>query len=87
MAQLNEKQAYQAMILYLQEIYRRTASEDIGALLGEMSLLPDGSAADPAAWLDWLQQVHHVLGVNFDPSETDLNLALTPAVRQRKVGT
>jgi len=52
-ATLTERDAYAAMFAFLEELYRRTASDELGALLGGMSLLQDGGTADPAIWADW----------------------------------
>ena len=59
--QLTRKQAFEAMVLYLEEFYNRTLSDDVGALLGQLILLEDGSTADPAAWYDWVECVEKVL--------------------------
>jgi hypothetical protein len=56
-ASLTDKQAFEAMIHFLELHYQRTKSDDLGALLGDLQLLKDGSTADPAAWQDWLQCV------------------------------
>lgn len=45
---LTENEAYRAMYLFLLAYWRRTASSDIAALRGEISLLDDGTPADPA---------------------------------------
>ena len=47
------RQAYSAMYIFLEEYYQLTKSDDIGGLLGSMSLLPDGGSADPAILEDW----------------------------------
>jgi hypothetical protein len=53
MPTLTEQQAYVAMFSFLEEEYRISKSEDIGILLGSMSLLPDGSPADRAFIEQW----------------------------------
>jgi hypothetical protein len=58
MNQLSEKQAYAAMFAFLEHRYDMTKSDDLGALLGSMSLLPDGKTVDPAIWEDWLDAMH-----------------------------
>ena len=50
-------EAYLAMYEFIVELYQRTNSGDLGSLLGDISLLSDGTTADPAAWRDWLQCV------------------------------
>jgi hypothetical protein len=53
---LNEKQAYDAMVRFLDAYWERGGrkSEDLAGLLGSLSLLPDGTPADAAMWEDWL---------------------------------
>ncbi|AXQ31788.1 hypothetical protein D0B54_18010 [Solimonas sp. K1W22B-7] len=59
---LSKKDAYRAMILFLEQEFRATKSEDIAALLSSLQFLPDGIPADPAAWEDWEDCVGRVLG-------------------------
>lgn len=74
---LSVKEAYAAMFSYLEDLYEREHSDDVGVLLGGMSLLQDGSTADPAAWSDWeaairrvrAQRVH--VGLGFKPHDPD----------------
>ena len=54
---MDDKVAYLAMFDFLDRRYQLTQSDDIGALLGAMSLLEDGGTADPALWNDWLSSV------------------------------
>ena len=54
---LNEKEAYNAMVSFLDSYYQRTKSDDVGSLLGDLMMLSDGTTADPAAWEDWLQAI------------------------------
>ncbi len=58
---LTEEQAYLAMFSFLETEYLLTSSDEIGGLLGGMSLLPDGSTADPAVKDQWKEAVAHVL--------------------------
>ena len=53
--QLSEKEAYAAMYIYLEKFYEITKSDDVGGLLGSMSILSDGSTADPAIWEEWIE--------------------------------
>jgi hypothetical protein len=46
---VTELQAFNAMRKFLEMYYQRTASDDIGSLLGDLQILRDGSTADPAA--------------------------------------
>ena len=57
MRNLSVHEAYAAMFAFLENRYRLTESDEIGALLGSMSLLPDGGTADPALWEDWLKAI------------------------------
>jgi hypothetical protein len=54
---LDTKIAYLAMFHFLDSYYQATKSGDVGGLLGGLSLLQDGSSADPAMWQDWLEAV------------------------------
>jgi hypothetical protein len=45
------------MFAFLESRYRLTDSDDLGALLGSMSLLPGGGTADPAIWEDWVNAI------------------------------
>jgi hypothetical protein len=60
MESLTTRDAYAAMYAILEDVYRRTGSDDLGVLLGGMSTLPDGGTADPAAWADWEDAVRRV---------------------------
>lgn len=61
MNKLTDKQAYAAMFHFLEQIYLRTKSDDLGGLLGSMSLLQDGLTADPAMLKDWNKSVEYAL--------------------------
>lgn len=56
MTQLTEKQAYLAMFAFLDKQFSLGCTE-LGALLGSMALLPDGSPADQALARDWSEAV------------------------------
>lgn len=71
--QLSQHQAYLAMYAFLSEIYTRTHSDELGALLGSMSLLPDGGTADPAIRHEWQAAVAAALA-----GEVDATMALSP---------
>lgn len=55
---LTELEAFKAMVYFLEKYYQRTASDDIGSLLGDLQLLQDGGTADPAAWEDWILAIN-----------------------------
>ncbi len=66
MAELTGHQAYLAMFAFLETEWRRTQSPDIGGLLGSLSLLHDGSPADPAVIEDWKAAVARALSGSVD---------------------
>lgn len=49
-----DAEAFRAMFVFLEEYYLRTKSNDVGALLGSMSILPNGKPLDAAMWTEWL---------------------------------
>ncbi len=60
MNKLTEKQAYLAMIEFLDDYYQQTQSDEIGEILGSLQLLEDGKPADPAMWEDWLKSIEKI---------------------------
>jgi hypothetical protein len=58
---LTELQAFNAMRKFLEGYYERTHSDDLGSLLGDLQLFPEGGTFDPAAWHDWIRSVKEVL--------------------------
>ena len=60
MNKFETQQAYLAMFEFLDSYYQLTKSDDIGVLLGSMSLLQDGKPADSALWNDWLRATEKV---------------------------
>lgn len=54
---LTEKEAYQAMFMFLEHFYSTTDSDELGWMLGSMSFLEDGSTADSAMWEIWLESI------------------------------
>ena len=61
MSTMTDKEAYAAMFHFLESIYKRTGSNELGGLLGSMSVLADGSPADPAVAGDWQEAVTYAL--------------------------
>lgn len=57
---MNEIEAYKAMQIFLEEIYNRTSSDDIGSLLGDMIIQGDGNPSDIALWSDWINAIEKV---------------------------
>lgn len=66
MEKLTAEQAFKVMVIYLEGIYARTRSDDVGGLLGDLMLRADGTTADPAAWSDWLAGVKAVMADSQD---------------------
>lgn len=54
-------QAFNAMTIFFNDYYEKTASDNMGSLLGDMRLLEDGTTADTAAWHQWINDVEVVL--------------------------
>lgn len=62
------------MFAFLDKYYQSTRSDEVGRLLGGMSLLADGGTADPAYWKEWEECVQRVQSGNL--SEGDIQLRL-----------
>jgi hypothetical protein len=58
---MTDKQAYAAMYYFLKQLYKRTKSDHLGGFLGDMSVLQNGSTADPAMLHDWDEAVGYAL--------------------------
>jgi hypothetical protein len=58
---LTPNEAYLAMIAFLQSYWERGNSSEVAALLGSLSLLPDGKPADAAVASDWNEAVRAAL--------------------------
>lgn len=54
--------AYKAMFRFLEKYYALSKADEIGALLGSMSLdiFQGEMPADPAMWVDWMEAVREV---------------------------
>ena len=63
---LTEKQAYMAMFRFLEILYETTGEDYLGGLLGDLSLLEDGSSADQAMLISWKKAVHDVVNNKVD---------------------
>jgi hypothetical protein len=48
-------EAFYAMHIFLEDYFKITSSDSIGALLSCMHFLDDGEPADSAFWEDWLK--------------------------------
>ena len=72
MVALTEKQAYAAMVLFLDRYCRNTRSSETGALVSGMHFVTDGDSFetfDPAYWHEWLEDVQTVLDASNTPEE------------------
>jgi hypothetical protein len=58
---LTARQAYLCMFEFLRRHYERCPTDEVGGLLGDLSLLQDGQPADSANAADWAQAVTAVL--------------------------
>jgi hypothetical protein len=58
-ARLTEKQAFEAMRLFLKQFYERAGNE-METLLADITVESDGGTLDPAAWDDWQRCVRSV---------------------------
>ena len=65
MQTLNPQQAYAAMYAFLKKQHSLSKSEELAMLLGSMSLLPDGSPADPAMLEDWSEAIEAAIDGRF----------------------
>ena len=54
---MSMEDAYRAMLVFLEQAYELTRSEDLAGLLGGWQLTVDGGTMDPAAWQDWVKAV------------------------------
>lgn len=68
MSQLTDRQAFEAMVLFLEQFYDRTQSDDIAGLLSDLMIAADNQTADPAAWQDWLSCVEKISPANIPAS-------------------
>ena len=54
---MTPREAYLAMFSFLDEYYRIAPSNDLGGLLGSLSLLEDGQPADSAIADEWVSAI------------------------------
>ena len=81
---LTSRQAYFAMFEFLRRHFERGPTDEIGGIVDGLSLLEDGTAADPAMWLDWEEATAAVLAaerMSGGYREFDLRLADAPPDR------
>ncbi|MEP6467039.1 MAG: hypothetical protein ABJB05_12085 [Parafilimonas sp.] len=59
---LTTREAYIAMIFFLEDTLTRIKSDDLAGLLGDLSINnDDNKPMDPAMWKDWLNAVQKTL--------------------------
>ncbi|MEC5211366.1 hypothetical protein RCH20_002450 [Psychrobacter sp. PL15] len=68
---LTHQEAYEAMFAFLEDYYNRSKSNEIGGLLGSMSLI-EGRPVDSALWDDWCDAIEKSFE---DPNGAQLNLS------------
>jgi hypothetical protein len=73
---LTERQAYLCMFEFLRRHYERGPTDEVGGLLGSLSLLQDGQAADPAYAGAWAEAVAAVLAAEAAGGYTEAALRL-----------
>ncbi len=50
-------QSFYAVQFFLEDYFKITSSDSLGALLSCMQFLNDGDTADPVLWIDWCEIV------------------------------
>jgi hypothetical protein len=64
---LSEKQAYMAMVCFLERLQERTKSDDLAGYLGDLQINGyDGMPMDSAMWSDWEEAVNMIICNNQD---------------------
>lgn len=81
---LTPLQAMKAMRLLLDQLYKRTGSDDVGGLLSDTAFTAeDGEVwtADPGAWEEWLEAVKRAVAAPeaHDPTFDDDPVAEAPS--------
>ncbi|MEO2088715.1 MAG: hypothetical protein ABGY75_04340 [Gemmataceae bacterium] len=64
------------MFEFLRQHYERGPTDEVGGLLGNLSLLPDGQPADAAYADDWAEAVEAVLKAEMAGGYTEARLSL-----------
>ena len=57
---LNELEAFKAMFSFLENYYEQTQADDIGTLLGSLTLLEDNRPIDSGMWEEWLEAIKKI---------------------------
>jgi hypothetical protein len=71
MKKMTREQAYAAMYYFLDKLYFRDKPNDLGSLLGSMSLLADGKPIDRAILHDWRRATQSALDADDVDALTD----------------
>ena len=71
------RQAYLGMFEYLRRYYERGKSDEIGSMLGELSLLQDEGSADPAAMADFRSSIEAVIRAESEGGYDAVNFRLS----------
>lgn len=81
MFELNEREAFIAMSLFLERYYQTTGGQ-LAVLLADIYVGPDEITGDPAAWADWLSCVAEAkrLEIQYDPSVWEAFVLRNPYV-------
>ena len=58
---LTKLQAFNAMVKFLDEYYKKTTSDFMGGLISSLYFTVDGGTADPAFWSEWDDAIKKVL--------------------------
>ena len=58
--ELSIEEAYRSMLVFLEGYYETTKSDEVGGMLGAMSLNSDGKPMDAAHWDEWMNAVRSV---------------------------
>jgi hypothetical protein len=73
---LTPRQAYFCMFEFLRQHYERGPTDEVGGLLGSLSLLQDGQPADAAVTGDWAKAVDAVMNAETAGGYTEAMLRL-----------
>lgn len=58
---LTQLQAFNAMREFLKIYHDQTHSNDVGSILSDSAILPNGNTVNPVAWTNWMKCIDAVL--------------------------
>lgn len=58
---LTRIEAFNAMRKFLETYYKQTSSSDVGSILNDSKILPNGNTVNPVIWNNWTKSVDIVL--------------------------